>query len=138
MASTPRTTKKTAQKPAPPTPAAATTPDGLSDSGERLWRSISDDYDLDVHEQLLLLQACRCADRLDELAAEALANPITVINTKGDRITHPAIVESRQQALVLSRLLASLRLPSGEVDGDLVRPQRRGAARGSYGIRGAV
>ena len=114
----------------------AATPDGLGASGARLWRSISDDYDLDVHEQLLLLQACRCADRLDELAAEALKSPVTVINMKGDRITHPAIVESRQQAIVLSRLVASLRLPSGETEDDLVRPQRRGGARGSYGLRG--
>ena len=110
-------------------------PDGLAASGARLWSSIVDDYDLDVHEHLLLLQACRCADRLDELAAEALANAVTVVNAKGDRITHPAIVESRQQAIVLSRLVASLRLPSGDTGDEMVRPQRRGASRGAYGVR---
>jgi hypothetical protein len=62
-----------------------------------------------------------------------------VQNNRGDLIVQPLLVEQRQQSLVLARLLASLRLPSGETaEGDLVRPQRRGAARGSYGIRGAV
>ena len=112
------------------------TPGGLNASGQRLWRAALEDYDFDVHEELLLLQACRCADRLDLLATEAAANSVTVTNYKGDRVPHPALTESRQQSLVLSRLLASLRMPSGEVEGQLVRPQRRGASRGSYGIRG--
>lgn len=114
-------------------------PAGLGPAGARLWASVTADYDLEVHEQLLLLQACRTADRLDDLAVEASSNPITVTNVKGDQIAHPAIVESRQQSLVLSRLIASLRLPSGETeDGALIRPQRRGASRAAYGIRGAV
>jgi len=41
----------------------------------------------------------------------------------------------------LARLSASLRLPAGE-EGDrpqhLRRPQRRGGARGVYGVRGAA
>lgn len=110
-------------------------PEGLKESGRGLWASIVEEYELDVHERLLLLQACRCADRLDELADEALASPATVLNTKGDRVSHPAIVESRQQSLVLSRLIASLRLPSGDVEEALRRPQRRGASRGTYGVR---
>lgn len=114
---------------------APKSPDGLRITGRKLWRALIQQYEFEIHEELLLLQACRTADRLDELAREAADNPITVINTKGDQIAHPAIVESRQQSIVLSRLLASLRLPSGENDGSLDRPQRRGASRGSYGLR---
>lgn len=117
---------------------ASAPPKGLRASGRRLWRSALADYDFDVHEELLLLQACRCADRLDLLATEAANNPVTVINVKGDQVAHPALVESRQQSLTLARLLASLRMPSGEEGGELRRPQRRGGARGTYGIRGAV
>lgn len=110
-------------------------PSGLAASGKRLWRSVLDDYELDVHEELLLLQACRCVDRLDELA-KAASTP-TIVNTKGETVAHPALVESRQQSITLSRLLASMRLPSGdEADGS--RPQRRGASRGSYGVRVVV
>lgn len=112
------------------------TPAGLAASGRKLWRAVSGEYELDVHEELLLMEACRVADRLDRLAAEAADNPVTVINMKGDRVAHPSLTESRQQAIVLSRLIASLRLPSGDVDDELRRPQRRGASRGSYGLRG--
>jgi hypothetical protein len=100
-------------------------------------RSILADFDLETYEELLLLQACRCADRLDRLALEAASNDVTVVNMKGDQVSHPALVESRQQSITLSRLLASLRLPSGEESGER-RPQRRGAARGAYGIRGVI
>src|SRR5690349_14200534 len=105
-------------------------PAGLSASGERLWRDVAGVYDLDVHEELLLHEACRVADRLDRLHEEAAANPVTSKNTRGDLVPHPALTESRQQAIVLTRLIASLRLPSGDVE--TARPQRRGAARGAY------
>jgi hypothetical protein len=114
----------------PPTPPPA----GLGPAGSRLWTSVTSNYDLEVYEELLLTQAARCADRLDELAAAGTAPTLTTV--KGDVAPHPALVESRAQSLVLARLLASLRLPSGEVaDGSLIRPQRRGGARGTYGIR---
>jgi hypothetical protein len=119
--------------PAGQEPVAVTpTPGGLADSGTRLWESVADGYDLDVHEQLLLLQACRTADLLDRLAEESGRGRLTVKNAKGEEVTNPVITEHRQQSLVLARLLASLRMPSGEED---ERPQRRGAARGSYGVR---
>ena len=111
-------------------------PAGLKTSGRKLWRSVVADFDLEAYEHLLLLQACRTADRLDDLADESAKDGATVLNSKGDRVPHPANVESRQQSIVLSRLLASLRLPTGETEaGDLIRPQRRGSARGSYGLR---
>lgn len=111
-------------------------PEGLGTSGRKLWRSILDDYDLSVAEQLQLTAACRVADRLDALAAELEGEPLTVTNGKGDQTTHPLIVESRQQSITLTRLLAALRLPTGETDdGQLVRPQRRGGARGAYGVQ---
>ncbi|WP_211266938.1 hypothetical protein [Nonomuraea candida] len=115
-------------------------PKGSGRSGRKLWNSIMNDLDLDAHEELLLLQAVRCVDRLDLIAEELQNAPQTVENSKGDLVTHPLIVEQRQQSLTLARLQASLRLPSGLVEGgdDLNRPQRRGAARGSYGVRGVV
>lgn len=112
--------------------AAPVTPGGLDESGARLWESVAGDFDLDVHEQLLLLQACRTADLLDRLAMAAARGRLTVTNAKGEEVTNPVITEHRQQSLVLARLLASLRMPSGEED---ERPQRRGAVRGSYGVR---
>jgi hypothetical protein len=112
---------------------ASAVPKGLAAAGRRLWRAVLDEYQLDAHEELLLLQACRTVDRLDRLEEEGRNAPVTVTNYKGDLVPHPALTESRAQALTLARLLASLRLPSGdEAEG---RPQRRGAARGAYGVR---
>jgi hypothetical protein len=109
-------------------------PAGLAESGRRLWSSIADRFELEVHEQMLLLQACRSVDLLDRLAAQAAAGGLTVTNAKGDQVTAPWITEHRQQSQNYARMLASLRLP----DEDDERPQRRGAARRSYGIRGSV
>ena len=114
---------------------ASSAPAGLAASGRRLWDSVASGYELDVHEEILLLEACRCADRLDRLAVEVAAHPVVGVNAKGDPVVHPAQAESRAQALVLSRLLASLRLPSGDAETEATRPQRRGASRGSYGLR---
>jgi len=118
----------------PKAPKTPPPPAGLASAGRRLWTSILAEYELQEHESLLLLQACRCADSLDRLAVEASDSPVTTFNVKGDLTAHPALVESRQQAITLSRLVATLRLPSGEQLGEQ-RPQRRGAARGSYGLR---
>ena len=106
-------------------------PAGLLTAGKSLWKSVTDEYELDTHESLLLLQACRTADRLDSMATELATSPLTLTNFRGDEVAHPLLTESRQQSLTLSRLLASLRLPSG----DEARPQRRGASRGAYGVR---
>ena len=112
-------------------------PAGLGTEGLALWSAVTADYELDQHELALLAAACRTADRLQDLADALTDAPLTVENKRGDLIVQPLLVEQRQQSLVLARLVASLRLPSGETeDGELIRPQRRGAARGSYGIRG--
>lgn len=121
----------------PRTPAP---PRGTGPGGRKLWRSVLIDLDLelDPHELLLLTQAVRCVDRLDAMHAELVDAPLTVRNSRGDMVAHPLIVESRQQSKLLASLLASLRLPSGlsdEPGGELHRPQRRGAARGAYGLR---
>jgi hypothetical protein len=115
-------------------------PKGTGPSGRKLWKSVMDTYDLDTHEELLLVQAVRCVDRLDAMAAELADAPLTTTNRHGEAVSHPLMVESRQQSLVLARLLASMRLPSGEEEDQrsLRRPQRRGAARGSYGVRGVA
>ncbi|WP_433503548.1 hypothetical protein ACQP04_28115 [Pseudonocardia halophobica] len=106
-------------------------PAGLAAAGSKLWRSITADYDVEEHEHLLLLEACRVADRLDRLAMESAGAPLTVKNFKGDEVANPLLVETRQQGIVLARLLASLRLPTGDEDEALRRPQRRGGARGT-------
>lgn len=102
-------------------------PSELKASGRKLWRFATNEFGFEPHETATLLQACRCLDRLDLIALELTDATQTVRNSKG--VTHPLIVEGRQQALAYARLLASLRIP----DSDGTQPQHRGGARGFYG-----
>ncbi|GAA1950545.1 terminase [Agromyces allii] len=108
------------------------TPADLGASGSALWEELTDFVVFDVHETALLLEACRVRDRLDALNAVVCAEGVTVSSPQGVK-AHPALVEARAQGVALSRLLASLRIP----DENDARPQRRGRARGSYGLPAA-
>src|SRR3954451_20168645 len=112
-------------------------PNGLRAGGRRLWASVVDAYELEEHETALLVEAVRTVDLLDLLDARVRNEGPIVPSPQGDK-AHPAAVEARQQRIALARLLAALRLPSGE-EGDQRasgRPQRRSGARGVYGIKG--
>ena len=107
--------------------------------GRALWESITTEYDLEEHERVLLIEAVRTVDALDLLDAAVRRDGPVTETPQGTR-AHPALVEARQQRIALARLLAALRLPSGDVGDEKLsaRPQRRSGARGVYGIRGAV
>lgn len=111
-----------------------TAPAGTKPGGRALWRSIVDDFELDEHELALLRQAVRTVDVIDKLQADIDKHGATVESPQGVKV-HPAIVEIRQQRLALARLLAALRLPTGDEaeaspSARLRRPQRRGGVRG--------
>jgi len=113
----------------PPAP-----PEGLADRGRALWIAVCELYSLEQHELITLEEACRTADRLDLLAAEAVGAPMTVPGFKPPMmVANPVLVEQRQQSLTYGRLIAALRLPDTD---ESVRPQRRGGPRGVYPARG--
>ncbi len=114
-------------------------PTGSKAAGRRLWASVVDEYELDEHETALLVEAVRTVDLLADLDAAVRRDGALVASPQGVK-AHPAAVEARQQRIALARILASLRLPSGD-EGDRkagARPPRRVGVRGTYGIRGAV
>lgn len=113
-------------------------PEGLGERGAALWTDLHAQLDFLPWEETVVVEACRCADTLQRLAESDA--PLVQTNRHGEMVASAETVEARQQQQTLIRLLASLRLPT-EVDefGALTgggRPQRRGAARGSYGLRG--
>jgi hypothetical protein len=110
-------------------------PSGLGAAGRKLWRSVLADYELEQHEIAGLLQACRAADACDELQEVVASQGRIQQDHLGNVRIHPAAVELRQTQMLLLRAVASLRIPLGDDDGQgEERPQRRGAARGPYGI----
>ena len=113
-------------------------PADLGERGARFWRDVWERFDLHPWETVVLVEACRCLDTLDRLAK--IDAPDTQTNRHGEVVAAAHVIEARQQQACLIRLTASLRLPDVDEDGNVIggRPQRRGAARGAYGIRGVV
>jgi hypothetical protein len=103
-------------------------PESLRDSGKTLWIDVQSRYELEYHEELLLLEMCRTADQLDVLTALVERDGV---QTKTGRI-HPAAIEARQLRIAFARLAAALRLPAGDEADPAAnrRPQRRVGARG--------
>jgi hypothetical protein len=112
-------------KPPPP-------PKGAQAAGKRLWRAVLEGWQLEEHELVLLRHAVAVADVCDQLHE--------LVESKGVLLAgraHPALVELRNQQILLARLLVALRVPLGDQGDDSPRTQRRGL-RGVYGTKGAA
>jgi len=113
-------------------------PAGSSAAAKRLWSSVLEEFALDEHELVLLTQAARITTTLDRLDADARRDGVTVATTNGASKPSPCVVEARQQAISLARVLAALRLPAGAA-GDHqahARPQRHVGVRGIHALPG--
>ena len=82
-------------------------PDGLRESGRKLWEATVGEFELAEHEAGLLLQACRTADAVDALQAALVADGPLVDSPQG-RKANPALQELRQQRIAYARLLGTL------------------------------
>lgn len=101
-------------------------PDDLAESGRALWEQVTRTYVIDAEQdRIQLVQVCRTADLCDTLHALATAEGPLADSSQGIR-THPAVVELRQQRIVLARLLAAVGVPT------TAEP-----VRGVYAIHGA-
>jgi hypothetical protein len=107
-------------------------PPGLGKTGANVWNALQQLAEFDPWEEVMLMQACLVADRMEALAEAQAQAPLTVTNHKGDEVASPYLVESRMQAAIYTRLVASLRIPDNSTG---KQPQHRGAARGNYGAR---
>jgi hypothetical protein len=110
-------------------------PAGLGAAGRALWRAVLADYqDLDALDRARLAQACTVTDRLAELAViVADEGALIPYGDTGSRV-HPAVVETRQQQIILARLLATLNIEDDDQDQGKREPRRVGV-RGVYQLR---
>lgn len=107
-------------------------PAGTGQDGRRLWRAVLEVYELEEHELALLRQAVHTVDLCSRLQGQVEEEGVMV-----EGRAHPALVELRQQRIILARLIVALRVPMGEVEssgksGSGGRTQYRGT-RGVYG-----
>ena len=93
-----------------------TRPRGLAGAGRRLWDAVTGDYELDAPEAALLEEACKVRDFIADLRRKVAADGPIIESRQGPRV-HPAAVEARQQSLALAKLVGSLGLPKGALDG---------------------
>jgi len=107
-------------------------PRGAKTAGRRLWAAVLAEFDLAEHELVLLRQAVAVAD-----VCELLASIVAADGPLRDGKAHPALVELRQQRILLARLIVALRVPLGDEDNEAGRSQYRGP-RGVYSIKGGV
>jgi len=102
----------------------------LGPDGRRLWKAVLEDFEPEQHELMMLEQACQVADTIAALTA-ALGDGLV----DGNGRVRAELVEVRQQRIIFARLLAAMRLESGENGSISVLPQRRVGFRGAYGPR---
>src|SRR6266498_456251 len=92
-------------------------------TGRKLWDDITDEFDLESQELIVLIQACRIADVCEQLH-EFLDEGLVDTDGNGNPAPNKLLVELRQQQIALARLMAALRIPVSDPHEE-GRPQRR-------------
>ncbi len=89
-------------------------PSGFAPAGKRLWRSITDEFELEnePHKLQILAEAARVAGLIAELDDAAAEAPLTVKGSQGQPVISPLIAEARAQRALLAQLLARLNFES--------------------------
>jgi len=117
--------------------AKVTAPRNLSAAGRKLWTTITTQYELRADELRVLEDACREADLIDVLNAEAKGADLVVQGSTGQPVINPLISELRQHRSTLAALFRQLKLPD-ETDTAASRSsQAREAANARWSRRGA-
>jgi hypothetical protein len=105
-------------------------PTGLRDGGRSLWKSITDDHDLDAAQIVQLEEACRAKDRLDRLDqilrgdTETWMALVHNLRTEDYELKiDAALSQANATANLMKQLLAALRLPDPQSG---KKPQFRG------------
>lgn len=110
-------------------------PARLGDRGAALWVAVTETHTLTAPDLEILTEACRCADRLEELDKQLTGDDMAWLDLEKMRsddheyrvTVDAALSEARQQQNILKQLIASLRLPDEKTGS---KPQRRPGAAG--------
>ncbi|MBU8820980.1 hypothetical protein KL864_34535 [Mycolicibacterium goodii] len=85
-------------------------PKGLGYQGQKLWKAITDEFDLEYepHKLRILYDACKTADAIDRLDKEADKAPLIAKGSYGQPVLHPAFAGAQTARASLAALLARL------------------------------
>lgn len=107
------------------TPPAA--PEGLGERGLRLWTETVEELELDPDELLLLEEAARLADELDDMGRLLACSSLLSTGSRGQQVINPLIPQIRGHRLALARVLRQLGATRpGEDEQERLTPSQRG------------
>jgi hypothetical protein len=95
-------------------------------------------YELRADELILLENACKTIDLIDNLEAGMTGQPLTTRGSMGQEREHPLLSEARQQRGLLRQILAQLKLPDEGAGAEVNQHRAAGMSRwakehGRYG-----
>lgn len=103
---------------------------GHTDAGRRFWQQINAEYDFEVHDVPVLVEAVRTIDALEDLDTAVRDNGAMVPGQRGSMVVNPAITAAGPLRQTLARLLAALKIPDSSTG---YRPISR-RVRGPYKV----
>ncbi|SDP60901.1 hypothetical protein SAMN04487905_10633 [Actinopolyspora xinjiangensis] len=108
-------------------------------SGARLWREMTEDGSLPPMAMVLLLEACRIADRLDQLDRQLQGEAWLEFQQDEESgsvvvVMDKALAEARQQATAFKQIVAELRQASGGRGKSKASQGEKRSERGANGI----
>ncbi|CAN5549906.1 hypothetical protein BH11ACT6_BH11ACT6_29870 [soil metagenome] len=86
-------------------------PRGLGYQGQKIWRAVVAEYDIDrdPDKQRIIYDIAKLADQIDELEKGMAGSPLTVKGSANQIVIHPLIAELRASRALMSNLFARLR-----------------------------
>lgn len=110
---------------------------GWNNDSKELWRSITESFELQIHERIMLQEVCTALTRLAWINDEIESAELVVPGRTGP-VIDPRVVEARLLLAAIQKGLHSLRIPELSDQEDQKRPQRRSGTRGNYGTIAAA
>jgi hypothetical protein len=92
---------------------------GLRGAGRKLWRAVTNSFELRPDELVTLEAAARMADELTDMQAALIGASVLVSGSAGQETVNALFRETRSHRLALGRLLAQLGLAEADSDAGL-------------------
>ena len=98
------------------------TPDGMGARGSKFWIDSVSTYELRADELHVLEDACRELDLVDEIREQLKDAEFVTMGSQGQDVAHPLLGEIRHHRALFARLVAQLKFPDEEDEGEAEVP----------------
>lgn len=115
-------------------------PKNMGARGLAFWNRVTGKYQLRADELVILEDACREMQLIDELQAAMRGESMIMSGSMGQPVVNPLVPELRQHRATLKALLTTLKLPDdvpesgSDVGSDVQTVQQRQAANSRWAV----